>query len=300
MPPSDISTSVTSLFGNDVLTRIERLRLNASRRFTNRSRGEHLAGRFGQSMEFRDFRDYAAGDDIRFLDWNALARLQRPYIKLFHQEEEMHVVILLDTSESMAFEGKFERARQLAGAMAVMGLLAPERVSVRAVGQADVVRTQGPFHGRASMRPVFNFLESIEPGGDVTINVGIEQVLKNHHGRGVVVVISDFLTTDDLRGPFNHLFSRGLEIFAVQLLGPTEIDPDVNGDIRLMDAETAGNLDVSGAQHLLDLYQQYRTDHQRLVDELCRRRGGRFVSFSSDLPLEQMLFDQLRRRGWVR
>ena len=104
----------TSLLENSTLARVERMRLTPLRRLTNRSRGEHLAGKGGTSTEFNDYRDYVAGDDMRYVDWNIFSRLNRPYLKLYRHEEEMHVVVLLDASSSMLFGSKFERARQLA------------------------------------------------------------------------------------------------------------------------------------------------------------------------------------------
>src|SRR4029078_9156865 len=120
----------TSLLANDVLARVERMRLNPVRRQTNRMRGEHLSSKGGSSTEFADYRDYVAGDDIRYVDWNIFSRLNHPYLKLFAHAEEMHVVLMLGASQSMLFEGKFELARQVAASLGVMGLMNIERVSV--------------------------------------------------------------------------------------------------------------------------------------------------------------------------
>jgi len=227
---------ITRLLTNRQLSRLELLRLNASRRFTNKSRGEHLIGRGGTSTEFSDFRDYSPGDDVRFVDWNAFARLHRPYIKLFEQEEEMHVAVLLDASESMLFEDKLERAKQLGAAFGVMGLLGTERVSVTAFSGDGIARLR-PCTGRASMANVFTFLERVEGGGAVPLEIGVEAFLTRHVGRGAVVLLSDFLTFGDLRGALNRLFTAGLEIFALQVLGPSEIEPDLATDLRLVDSE---------------------------------------------------------------
>src|SRR5262245_52238171 len=113
---------------NNVLTRLERLRLNPTRRLTNRSRGEHLSGKGGTSTEFTDYRNYVAGDDVRFVDWNIFSRLHKPYMKLYRHEEELHVVILIDASTSMLFDGKFDLARKLAAAFGVMTLMNIERL----------------------------------------------------------------------------------------------------------------------------------------------------------------------------
>src|SRR5688572_21706552 len=116
------TTQITSLLSNRDLDRLARLRLNVSRRFTNRARGEHLAAKGGASTEFCDYRDYAPGDDVRFVDWNIFARIQRPYLKQFHHEEELHVAVLVDASQSMSFEGKFALAQKIAAALGVLSL----------------------------------------------------------------------------------------------------------------------------------------------------------------------------------
>ncbi len=289
---------MTRLLTNRQLSRLELLRINASRRFTNKSRGEHLIGRGGTSTEFSDFRDYAPGDDVRFVDWNAFARLHRPYIKLFEQEEEMHVAVLLDASESMLFEGKLERAKQLGAAFGVMGLLGTERVSVTAFSGDGIERLR-PCTGRASMANVFTFLERVEGGGAVPLETGVEAFLTRHVGRGAVVLLSDFLTFGDLRGALNRLFSAGLEIFALQVLGPSEIEPDLATDLRLVDSETQATLDVTSGADIVELYLEYREAFAQELSGLCQQRSGRFVSLSSGDPLDGVLFGLLRRRGWV-
>lgn len=118
-----MAATVTRLFGNDVLSRLERLRIAALQRRTNRTRGEHLHGKGGSSTEFTDYRDYIAGDDVRYIDWNIFSRLNRPFLKLYKHEEEMHVVVLVDASASMQFEGKLDRAKQLAAAFGLMSTL---------------------------------------------------------------------------------------------------------------------------------------------------------------------------------
>ena len=289
---------MTRLLTNRQLSRLERLRLNASRRFTNKSRGEHLIGRGGTSTEFSDFRDYTPGDDVRFVDWNAFARLHRPYIKLFEQEEEMHVAVLLDASESMLFEDKLERAKQLGAAFGVMGLLGTERVSVTAFSGDGIARLR-PCTGRASMANVFTFLERVEGGGAVPLEIGVEAFLTRHVGRGAVVLLTDFLTFGDLRGALNRLFTAGLEIFALQVLGPSEIEPDLATDLRLVDSETQTTLDVTSGADIVELYLEHREAFTQELSGLCQQRSGRFVSLSSGDPLDDVLFGLLRRRGWV-
>jgi uncharacterized protein (DUF58 family) len=291
---------LTPLLSNDVLDRLRRLRINPHRRLTNRRRGEHLTGRGGSSIEFSAYRDYVPGDDVRFVDWNIFARLNRPYLKLYEQEEEVHIVLLVDGSDSMLFEGKFLRARQLAAAFGVLALLGTERLSAYSFNRRDgTVDRLPPCRGRASMRKLFRFLEDLEGGGSEPVEEGVESFLRFHSGRGVAILLSDFLTFGDVRRALNRVFSVGLEVFGVQILSPAEIDPEVGGDVRLVDAETDTTLDVSSAGDLLDIYQEQRGAHEAYLAELCRQRNGRFLSLSSRAPLDWLLFDLMVRRGWL-
>ena len=291
---------LTTLFDNAIMNRVERMRLNPARRLTNRSRGEHLAGKGGSSTDFADYRDYAAGDDIRYVDWNIFARLQRPYIKQFLHEEELHVVLLIDASTSMVFDDKLHKACQLAAAFGIMGLLNVERVSVFVGHQLERQPAMlPPGTGRTRIRQLLSFLEKIEGGGAVPIEESIDTMLKFHRGRGIAVILSDFLTFTDLSRSLNMLFSSGLEIWGLQILGPSELNPDVQGDLRFVDSETGGTLDVTNASELLNIYHAQRAALSDLIDGQCRRRNGRFLSINSGDSLETLLFDRLCRHGWV-
>jgi uncharacterized protein (DUF58 family) len=276
------------------------LRICPVSRRTSRSRGEHLSGKGGTSTEFCDYRDYAPGDDTRFVDWNIFARLHRPYLKQFHKEEERHVVLLIDASASMRFEDKLKLGKQLAAAFGIMGLLNNERVSAYASRQAgDAPDRLPPCRGRASMRTVFQFIEGVEGRGDAPLDRAVELLLRHHSGRGVCVILSDFLTFGDLKRGFNLLYAAGLEPLGIQILGPQEIEPEMTNDLRLVDSETQETLDVSSSADLLNLYQEYRQGLENDLALLCRRRSGRFLPVSSAVPVESVLFDQLRRRGWL-
>jgi uncharacterized protein (DUF58 family) len=302
----DASTNqLTSLVNNQILARLERLRLQPNRRKTNRTQGEHASGKGGSSTEFADYRNYVDGDDIRFVDWNIFARLNRPFMKLYQYEEVMHVAILVDGSSSMKFEGKFERACQLAAALGLTALMGVERISAYVVGQdGQPPVVMPPCSGRASMKRLFDFFERAECGGDAPIDAAVEAMLRRHRGKGLAIVLSDFLTPASLKRPFNLLYSAGLEIFALQVLGPTEIDPelseDLTGDLRLVDSEHGGTVDVSSIGELHGIYRDHRERLEEHVRRQCRMRNGRFLSISSQAPLDWVLFDLLQRQGWLK
>lgn len=291
----------TSLFSNQTLAGLERMRLLPHRRQTNRSRGEHLSGKGGSSIEFADYRDYVPGDDLRAVDWNIFARIQRPYVKLYRQEEEMHVVVIVDASSSMMFGDKLLRARQLAAAFGVMGLFNQEPVSLYACRQrGDRPASARGLRGRPSLKRLLAFAEGVDGGGNNSIDEAVDDVLLQHRGRGVAVVLSDFLTLGELDRPLNLLFRSGLEVFAIQLLSPEELDPEINGDLRLVDSETDEALDVSSVGDLLAIYQEHLAALQSQLQTLCQQRNGRFLAIDASTPIETLLSDTLRRKGWVR
>ena len=292
---------LTTLLDNQVLTRLERLRLQPNRRKTNRTQGEHASGKGGSSTEFADFRNYVPGDDVRFVDWNIFARLNRPYMKLYQYEEVMHVAILVDGSNSMNFEGKFQRACQLGAALGLTALMGIERISAYVVGNTGAPpRVLPPTSGRASMKRLFDFFERAECGGDAPIETAVEAMLRRHRGKGLAIILSDFLTPASLARPFNLLYSAGLEIFALQVLGPTEIDPELTGELRLVDSEHGGTVDVSSIGELHGIYHDHRERLEEHVRRQCRMRNGRFLSVSADAPLDWILFDLLQRQGWLK
>ena len=290
----------TELFDNQVLARLERWRLNPHRRLTNRSRGEHYSAKGGTSTEFADYRNYVEGDDVRYVDWNLFSRLRRTYPKLSRHEEETHVVLILDGSASMSFEGKFDLARKLAGAFGLMGLMNQERVSVSCVREEGERPLQSPVvRGRASLRRLFSFLEELRTGGAAPFEETIQAVLRQHRGRGIAILLSDFLTFGNIEKPLNLLYSAGLEIFGLQILSPVELQPELTGDLRLVDSENQTVLDVPSIGQLLGIYQQHLEQMQEGLSSMCRKRNGRFLRVNSADPLETILFDTLCRKGWI-
>ena len=303
--PEKVETKAqfTKLLSNKTLGRIERLRLNSMCRLTSHYRGEHLSGRGGSSMEFADYRDYSPGDDIRFIDWNIFSRLNRPYLKLFCMEEEMHLVIITDASESMAFDGKFEMAQKLAAAFGVMGLFGNERVSSWYPNNNPDFTGSDNFpscHGRAKLQQFLRFTDSAKTGGALSFDNAVDHVLKHHKGKGIVVLLSDFFTFGNIARNMNALLSSGLEIMGIQILSPAELNPELTSDARFVDSETESNLDVSSGGDLLSIYHDHRKKHTENLEKLCKQRSGRFLLVSSDMKIETILFDIMQRSGWIK
>ncbi len=291
--------ALTRLFPNAALTRIERHRLGVAH-FTANRKGERIARGRGRSTDFSDYRDYVPGDDIRFVDWNIFARLRRPYLKLFHEEEERHLAIAIDRSASMGFEDKLLRATQAALALGLVGLAGGERVSVYAM--ADVAASPvvlPPARGRRNLGKLVAGLEGLAAAGDLAPERAIERMLALHKGKGIAIVVSDFLTPGRFDTTFSRIQGAGLEPWALQILGPSELDPTLDGDLRLVDGETGHALDVTAAGDLLEIYHEHRLALEHTVSSLARRAGGRFLAASAGMDAETLVLGTMRRAGWI-
>src|SRR5918992_336778 len=265
MPPSPAPAAASAgpppLFDESFLRRLEQLEL-ASRRLTaGRMKGERRSIRRGQSVEFADFRNYSHGDDLRQLDWNVYARLERLFIKLFVEEEEVTAHVLVDASRSMDYgtPNKLDFARRAAGALGYLGLASLDRISVAFLGDGRATR----------MRPM--------------------------RGTGPLLLLSDLMDPGYLDA-LRDLAGTRCPLSVLHVLAPEEIDPEVPPDARLVDNETAQGVEVTGDDDLVDRYRARLAEWQDEIAQFVGRRGGAYVAVPSDLELTDLLFDVLRRR----
>ncbi len=278
-----------------LMARLERLQLVNRRRLAGGLAGEHRSPRHGSSLDFADFREYYPGDDLRRLDVSALARLDRLLIKLFDAEDDMTLRLLVDTSGSMQGP-KLQRARELAAALGFSALIRRDLVTLHTF-PASVA---GPrFRGRGASTALFDHLARLEPGGTTGFSAAADRVLAQPGPAGLTVVISDLLTPEWDAG-ISRLPARRGEFIVVHLLDPTDLDPQLAGDLELVDAETGERLEVSlSAQALED----YRSLASAWVDDVAQRvraTGGAYLRTMTDDDLESVLLGRARDTGVLR
>jgi uncharacterized protein (DUF58 family) len=298
---------MSALLSSDLLRRLEQLQLLAARRAKSTVRGERQSRARGQSVEFADYRNYVAGDDFRYLDWNLFGRLDRLFLKLYEEERELPVRIFLDASESMTFgtPPKFDVARQLAAAVGYVALCGFDRVSMtafpdvtaRAAAAGTEASTRAALRqvrGRASSVRFLRDLEQLTAGGAADFNQTLRRSASEARHVGIAVVISDFLDPAGYDAGLKALVSRGFAVSVIQVLAPEEVDPSTFGDLRLIDSETGAEQEVTFGKFRL---KAYRRTVQRFCDELrafCRNRGISFSRIVSNTPVEQFLLKELR------
>lgn len=289
----------TPLFDETFLRRLEQLEL-ASRRLTaGRMKGERRSVRRGQSVEFADYRTYASGDDLRQLDWNAYARLEKLFLKLFVEEEDVTVHILVDASRSMDHgePNKLDAARRAAGALGYLGLASMDRVSAAFVGDGTSSPMR-PIRGKRRAAELFAFLSEPRTERLTGIAPAAREYAGRMRGSGPLVLISDLMDPGYLEA-LRDLASTRSQLSVLHLLAPDELDPVVAPDARLVDRETGHGVDVSGDDDLVERYRARLAEWQAEIGAFVSRRGGAYVPVRSDVELADLLFDVLRRRRVV-
>ncbi|HEX2222088.1 MAG TPA: DUF58 domain-containing protein [Candidatus Limnocylindria bacterium] len=287
------------LFDEAFLRRLEQLEL-ASRRLTaGRTKGERRSVRRGQSVEFADYRNYAAGDDLRQLDWNVYARLERLFVKLFVEEEDVTVHVLVDSSRSMDFgePNKLRFARRAAAALAYIGLANLDRVSLAFLGDGRA-EVMPPVRSKGRILEVFDFLS--RPRGDrlTGLSAAARDYAARLRGRGPLLLLSDLMDPGYLDA-LRDLAGTRCQLSVLHVLSPDELDPEVAPDARLVDSETGHGVEVAGQDDLVERYRERLTGWQDELTAFCARRGGTYALVASDLDLADLLFDILRRRRVV-
>lgn len=306
------------LFDETSLRKMEQLTLTADSVRVGVMKGDRRSRKRGSAIEFADYREYTPGDDLRRLDWNVFARLERPFIKLTEEEEDLAVHILVDTSASMNWppgedqavqaNNKLRYALLLAGAVGYLGLTAGDFVHVT-LFDSVAQRTWGPFRGRQNGWPMFQFLEAhynalIAVDGSRSHKTTLDQSLRDYSLRarrpGLLFLISDLLTPGDFREGVSALLAHGYEIALLHLHSPDEISPDLNGDLRLIDLETQEPTEITIDPLALEAYITRLEEWHAGITSFCGSRGIHYVPIITDTPWERIILRSLREQGVVR
>jgi uncharacterized protein (DUF58 family) len=293
------------LIDSRLMARLDAIDVVSRKIFSGKLQGERRSKRRGQSIEFADFRPYVHGDDLRFVDWNIFGRLDRLFLKMFLEEEDLSLILAVDTSASMRTGNPdtFDYARRTAMALAYVGLVNQHRVSLVGFSSEGIERASN-LRGRRKAADVASWLLKREPAGASGFEQAMRLVGATRIGRGVMVVLSDFLFAEGFEKGLNMVAGRGYNVYALQLLAPQVVDPTregaVTGDLLLVDSETGTETEVTVTPELLRVYRE-RLD--RLCGSLrafCTRRDIVHMVVETSTPVETLLLEYLRKRGLLR
>lgn len=294
-------TQTQPLLDPTFLARLEQLELVSRKIFLGRMKGERRSKRKGQSVEFADYRNYVVGDDLRHLDWNLFARLERLFIRLFLEEEDLHFYILIDNSLSMDFgtPTKLHYARQVAAALGFIGLVNMDRVVVEAFNNR-LVQSLPPIRGRRSVWQLMDFLQKLEPAGPSDLRKALRSFSIKCSGKGIVVLISDCMDKGGYEEALRYLIARQLDIYVLQVLSQEEIEPEIVGDLKLVDIEDDDVAEITVSGPLLKRYKQNLAAFRAALADFCLKRGVSYLFTSNQVPFERLIFSYLRQRGLVK
>ncbi len=289
------------LLDPQMLARLEQLELVSRKIFLGRMKGERRSKRKGQSVEFADYRNYVIGDDLRFLDWNLFARLDRLFLRLFMEEEDLHFYVLLDNSLSMDFgtPTKLHYAKQVAAALGFIGLVNMDRVLIEAFNNR-LTQTSPVMRGRRSLWRLLDFLTKIEPAGPSDLKQALKTFSLKSSGKGIVVLLSDLMDKGGYEDALRYLVARQMDIYVIQILSQEEIEPDVVGDLKLTDVEDGDVAEITVSGPLLRRYKQNLAAYRAAIHEFCTRRGVTYIFTSNQVPFDRLVLTYLRQRGLVR
>ena len=294
-------STTSTLLSPELLARLETLELVSRKIFRGRMKGERRSRRKGQSVEFADYRSYVAGDDLRFIDWNTYARLDRLFLKMFMEEEDLHFYALIDASGSMDFgtPTKFRYARQLAAALGFVGLVRGDRVKIETLGARP--GTSVPvLRGRRSLWRMLDYLEDLPSEETASLTEGVKSFCLRNSGKGIVVLISDLMDKTGYEAALRYLMAQEMDIYVIHLLSAEELYPELQGDLRLVDCEDGDIAEITVSAPLMKRYHRTLAAFIESARDFCTRRGILYGLARNDTPVEQLITGYLRERGLVR
>lgn len=294
------------LFDETTRRKLEQLMLQARHVRSGAIKGERRSHKRGTSIEFADYRNYAPGDDLRRMDWNIYARTDRPLTKLYEDEEDLAVHLLLDCSASMDWtaEGgdaslsKFLYARRLFAGLGFISLATNDRLMMAALGGGAAFF--GPVRGRGHGVSLLRFVGGLAARGQTDLNAALKQYALRAGRPGLVVVISDCFSPPGYMDGVNALRSKGCEVALIHILSRDEMEPPLAGDLRLIDVETGAGQEISLDSRMRDLYIRRVREWREGIHAECARRGIHYVFAPTDAPWEKVILYDLRRLGLVK
>ncbi|MGH2354436.1 MAG: DUF58 domain-containing protein [Chloroflexota bacterium] len=293
------SAAIRQFFDESFLRRLERLQVVSQRMHGAASHGGRRSKKRGTSVEFADYREYTHGDDLRQIDWNVYGRSERLYVKLREDEESLTIHLLVDCSKSMDWgrHHKLSYARRLAAALGYIGLASQDRVEAAGFSER-LTAHHPPVRGKAQTGRLFGFLAELQAGGRTDLKAALRTYASMHRRSGLAILVSDLLNPGGLEG-LTALLDRGFEAVLIHTLDPIETDPEIEGEVDLFDRESRQTLRISLDAATVDAYRRRLADWLAEIEGYCAKRMVRYLTASTAMPLEDLLFRQLRARRIV-
>lgn len=289
------------LFDERFLRTLEHLHMVSRKMFAGNLRAERRTRKVGSGIEFADHRTYARGDDFRYIDWNLYGRLDRLLLRLFEEEEDLHIYILVDCSDSMAIGNppKMHYAMKVGAALSYVGLANLDRVAILPFSD-HVLGRLPPTRGKNRIFRVFDFLRTCEIGGTTGIADAMKTFVSQHKRRGLAVLISDFYDPAGFEEGINTLRYNKFEPFVLQVYDLKEAAPNLHGDLALVDCETGEQREVTVSKSLLEQYMREHERYCKQLEDFCTERAVPFFRTHTGIPFDELVLQIFRSGGFLR
>jgi len=284
-----------TLLSPALMARLESLQLSSRHRLVGKFGGEHKSKRYGNTVDFADFREYHPGDDFRRIDYHVLARLDQVLIKLFEADDEITVRLLIDTSASMSIGGKMLQAKRLCAALGFVALSAHDSVSVHTFPTRG---TAPRFAGRGSVPAFLDYVGALEATGMTPFAEAAGQLLSRSSLPGLTVLASDLLTHE--WRSLVQLRAAGSDVTILHILCEEDLEPDFSGDLELVDRELGDRLTVSVTDDVAGAYRDRVRRWREDVAAVTRGTGASYVGVDARDDLETLLLQSWRSAGVLR
>ena len=281
-------------FENDFLKKLEYLHVVSKQAFAGQNRADRLTPKRGQGIEFADHRPYAAGDDFRHIDWKAYKRLGRLLLRLFDEERDLPIYLMLDISRSMAEPAKFDMARRLAAALCYIGLVNLDRLTILPFGRG-LGDESSPGRGKGRIFRVFEMLERLEASGPTDLRESFKDFASRPRQRGLTVIISDFLDPGGFEAGLKILRTIGHDVFVIHIASRLDRDPGAFGDVRFVDVETGDLREIEVTPRLAAAYATAWETHASDLEQFCGRYNIGYVRADAERPFEEIILKAFRQ-----
>jgi uncharacterized protein (DUF58 family) len=291
----------TDLFGQEFLGRLDTLSLMSRRAKGGVRRGERRSKKRGSGVEFADHRAYVPGDDIRFLDVGVYQRFGKLLLRLFEEEEDLSLYLLMDTSASMAMNEskKLNQAARVAAALAYVGLSGLDRVSVVALGD-EIKSRLPPTRGKRRVFRVLRFLSELQASGSTDLRQALTSFVSQNKRRGLAILLTDLFDPRGFEAGLNVLRFNQFDVVVLQLVERGDEQVGVSGDLTLVDVETRETREATMTPLLRErLIERVRARKQEIA-RYCASRGVLHLEVDVDRPFDEVVLSVLRAGGLLR
>lgn len=295
------SPAARELFDAEFLGQLEYLRIVSRRAFAGMQSALRRGLRSGPGLEFSEHRPYVLGDDFRYLDWAAYGRLDKLLLRLFQQDEDLSIVLLVDVSDSMLTgrPRKVDYARRLAAALAYIGLANLDRVRISLFADGEMARMK-TRRGRGQVFSVLDFLAAAPLGGPTHLRRAVDQLAQHVSDKGLVVVVSDLLDPAGFEDGLGRLHYAGHEVWVFLLESPEDAAPPWQGEVTLADAETGGQARLRVTPEAIARYQERRHAFLARLEKWTTERGIARLRTTTDVAIDELVLDVFRRGGFLK